>query len=135
MRSQRGFTLIEVMVATMVMGLAIVAAMQLFGSSLRLAGASARQTQALVIARSLVDQELWRLDLEEGNQSGQEGEYFWTVGVRPIERNLVGLEEEPGLGLNSESDFELFEIYCEVTWEGFAHGRVELVSARLAEAL
>ena len=68
----------------------IVALLELFSGSVRLAGASARQTEALAVARSVLDRHLWKADLEDTDDSGQWGEYRWHVEVRPMEPQLDG---------------------------------------------
>ena len=55
-KGARGFTLLEVVIAAAVMAVGVAAALELFTGSLRLAGASTRQTDALVLARSLIDE-------------------------------------------------------------------------------
>ncbi len=132
----RGFTLIEVMVATAVMAIGLVSALQIFSSSMQLAGASASQTEALVLARSLMDEALWRPELIEESYNGEAGRYAWTVEIFPVERSLISLDEVPGLAgdANDNGDYELYEIHASVVWS--ARGgekRIDLFTARLAE--
>lgn len=134
-RAERGFTLIEVMVATAVMAIGLVSALQIFSSSMLLAGSSARQTEALVLARSLIDEAMWRAELVEESYNGEADEFGWSVEIFPIERSLVALDAGPGLGAgDSESEWELFAIRAVVTWQARgAEKQIELATARVSE--
>jgi len=133
-RLQKGFTLLEVMVAVAVMSMGIVGALQLFSGSLRLAGEADRQTRAMVLGRSLIDEALWRSILEEGTQTGQEGEYTWTVTTRPIQRELVGMTESLDDLTEQAGELGLWEIVAEVTWLGpVGEKTIVLETARIGE--
>lgn len=71
---QAGFTLVEVLVALMVLSIAVVAALQLFGGGLRLARAAVDHQEATLLASEKLS-ELALEDLEEGATEGTEGEY------------------------------------------------------------
>ena len=116
-RNQRGFTLLEVMIATAIMSVGIVGALELFSGSLRLAGDADRQSAATVLARSLVDEELWRDVLEVNQRSGTEGRFSWSVATRPIDRELVGREEDQGELHEVTGEIGLWLIEAEVSWE------------------
>jgi len=135
-KRQRGFTLLEILIATSIMSLGMVAALELFTGSMRLAGEASRQSHAVVLARALIDEELWRYVLEENVRSGNDGAYQWTVETRPIDRELVGLEEAPSDRFRRPGEeFELWLIAAEVRWEGAGGGKSFLLeTARLAEA-
>jgi prepilin-type N-terminal cleavage/methylation domain-containing protein len=85
-----GFTLFEVLVAIMVLAVAVVAALQLFGGGLRLARASADHMGATLLASAKLS-ELPAGPLEEEEAEGTEGDYRWTRHValeptlRPVE--------------------------------------------------
>lgn len=136
MRSERGFTLMEVLIATSVAAVGIVAALELFSGSTRLAGASTEQTQALVIARSVMDQVLWRIDIEDGTESGEVDEYRWTREVVTLEPSL-GRRDADELGEEEEEseDFELKGVSVVVSWTnpGGVDKEVRLSSARIME--
>ena len=136
MRSERGFTLMEVLIATSVAAIGIVAALELFSGSTRLAGASTEQTQALVIARSVMDQVLWRIDIEDGTESGEVDEYRWTREVVTLEPSL-GRSDADDLGEEDEEseDFELKGVSVVVSWTnpGGVDKEVRLSSARVME--
>ena len=134
MRSERGFTLIEVMVATAVMAVGIASALELFGGSMRLASASANQTRALVVARSLLDEALWRAELEDGSRSGSVGRYDWNLEIYTTERQFFGLDEGDGFGFEDDTDYMLWEIAATVRWtEGSRDKSLRITTARLSE--
>jgi prepilin-type N-terminal cleavage/methylation domain-containing protein len=117
MRNERGFTLLEVMVATAIMAVGIVGALELFSGSLKLAGDAERQSKATVLARSLVDEELWRDVLEVNERSGTEGGFSWSVATHPIEREMIGRREEDDGGLRDLEELGLWLIDAEVRWQ------------------
>lgn len=134
MRGERGFTLLEVMIATAIMSLGIVASLELFSGSLRLAGEADRQSHAMILVRSLVDEELWRDILEEGVRAGTEGGFAWSVETRVIERALIGIDEENGDFDDPDDDIGLWLIHAEVAWEApRGQRRVTLETARIGE--
>jgi prepilin-type N-terminal cleavage/methylation domain-containing protein len=133
-RGERGFTLLEVLIAAAVMSVGIVSALQLFSGSMNLAGNAGKQSKAAVLAQALVDEELWRDVLENNERSGTEGEFNWTVVTHPIDRELVSPDEvddnlEPITG-----ELGLWLIEAEVSWET-PTGSKSLVfeTARIAE--
>ena len=134
LRRPRGFTLLEVMLAVSVAAIAIVALLELYSGSLHLAGASTRQTEALIIARSLMDQQLWRVDLEDVTLSGTEGDFHWQVEVYPMPQQLVLEDDRDKDSDELNSDYELKEISVLVSWgEADTTRDVRLRSARLTE--
>jgi general secretion pathway protein I len=133
-RGERGFTLLEVLIAAAVMSVGIVSALQLFSGSMNLAGNAGKQSKAAVLAQALVDEELWRDVLENNERSGTEGDFNWTVVTHPIDRELVSPDEvddnlEPITG-----ELGLWLIEAEVSWET-PTGSKSLVfeTARIAE--
>jgi prepilin-type N-terminal cleavage/methylation domain-containing protein len=116
--SQRGFTLLEVMIATAIMAVGIVGALELFSGSLRLAGNADRQSAATVLARSLVDEELWRDVLEDNQRDGTEGGFAWRVVTHPIDRELIGREERDQAETHDVAEeMGLWLIEAQVSWE------------------
>lgn len=82
MKRQRGFSLLELLVAFAIMGLSLGMLYRATGSSARSIGDSAQYQQALVLAESLltlrdsVPQEGW-------NEAGQHGVFGWRVQSTP----------------------------------------------------
>jgi prepilin-type N-terminal cleavage/methylation domain-containing protein len=116
-RRQLGFTLLEVMIAVAIMGIGIVGALQLFSGSMNLAGASDQQSKATVLARALIDEEMWRDVLEENQRTGTEGIFSWTVLTQPIERELLGNNEDDAELHDVADELGLWLIHAEVRWQ------------------
>jgi len=132
MRSRKGFTLLEVMIAVSISAIGIVSLLELFAGSVRLAGVSAKQTEALVLARALMDRQVWKVDLEDLDEQGTEGEFRWRVVVAPVDPQFVlGENGEPE---NPSDDYELKQIDVLVAWETMRGGQnIHVSSARLTE--
>ena len=102
----RGFTLLEVLVALTILGVAIVAFMQLSSQGLRLLHLSDDYQQAVVVA----DRVARAADVvEEGVDAGQEGPFQWQRRV-----SLVPVPEEltPGAG----PQLRLYALSVAVRW-------------------
>ena len=102
----RGFTLLEVLVALTILGLAIVTLMQLSSQGLRLIHLSEDYQQAVLVA----DRVARSTDvLQEGVDAGQEGRFQWERRV-----TLVPVPEEltPGAG----PQLHLYALSVAVRW-------------------
>jgi prepilin-type N-terminal cleavage/methylation domain-containing protein len=134
-RGERGFTLLEVMIAVAIMAMGIVGALELFTGSLKLAGDAGKQSRAVVLARELVDEELWRDVLDDNSRTDREGEFNFTVTTRPIERELRGRDEQDQGDLHpAAGDFGLWLIEAEVRWDTPTGGKsVRLATARIGK--
>jgi general secretion pathway protein I len=102
----RGFTLLEVLVALTILGLAIVVLMQLSSQGLRLIHLSDDYQQAVLVA----DRVARSTDvLQEGVDAGQEGRFQWERRV-----TLVPVPEEltPGTG----PQLQLYALSVAVRW-------------------
>lgn len=129
---QQGFTLLEVMIAVAIMAIGIVGALELFSGSLSLAGAAARQSEAVVLARSLVDEELWRDVLEAGERTDSRGAFEWTVVTQPIPRELVSSRENPEEFRPAPGELGLWLVQAEVRWQApTGQKSVRLETARI----
>ena len=119
----RGFTLLEVLVALAILGLAIVTLMQLKTQGLGLRSLSDDSQQAVgVAARSARSTDA----LREGVVGGREGRFLWErrVALVPVAEELT-----PGAGPQPR----LYALSVAVRWE--SHRALELASLRaVAEA-
>lgn len=79
-RHDAGFTLIEVLVALVILSVVGVAVLQLFAGGLRLVAASGDHTGAALLASAKLA-EVDTAPLEEGTTQGREGAYRWTRRV------------------------------------------------------
>jgi prepilin-type N-terminal cleavage/methylation domain-containing protein len=75
---ERGFTLLEVLVATLILGLGVVTLVQLSSQGLRLLKHSGDQQQAALLADRLVRT---AAPLADGVESGREGAMIWERRV------------------------------------------------------
>lgn len=118
-----GFTLIEVLVALVVLATTVVAVLQLFGGGLRLARAAGDHSDAALIASArLADLEPG--PLTEGTMEGVDGPYRWIrrVGLEP---GLLPVEPDTP----ETSRLRLARVTVEVRW---GQGRrFELVTLRV----
>lgn len=119
----RGFTLLEVLVALAILGLAIVTLMQLSSQGLRLLSLSDDYQQAVLVA----DRIARSTDaLREGVVGGREGRFLWERRVA-----LVPVAEELMSGAGPQP--RLYALSVAVRWE--SHRALELASLRaVAEA-
>lgn len=135
-RVQAGFTLVEVMIATAIAAIGIVSLLELFSGSTRLVGVSAEQTEALIVARSIMDAALWQADVDESDQSsGSYGNYRWEIEVYELEPQLGQVEGEEQEPETLSEDFELKEIRVRVSWPTPSGDRsIQLETARVMES-
>jgi general secretion pathway protein I len=120
---QSGFTLVETLVALAVTAVAVVAVLELFAGSLRIARASGDHLGATLLADAKLS-ELTLEDLEEGTTSGTEGEYQWTRRVT-ADPTLLPQEVDPG---TMGRPVRLARVSVEVRWG--RNRQVELVTLR-----
>jgi general secretion pathway protein I len=117
-----GFTLLEVLVALVVLSTTVVAALQLFGGGLRLARTAGDHTEAALLASAkLADLEPGALT--EGQIDGTDGPYRWTRRVT-LDPALLPIEADSPETLR----IRLARVSVEVRW---GQGRrFELVTLR-----
>jgi len=119
----RGFTLLEVLVAMLILGLAVVTLIQLSSQGLRLVKLSGDQQQAALLADRLARA---MEPLAEGVETGREGPMTWERRVA-----LLGTPDE--LSPPSGPTPELRALTVTVRW---GSGRsLELASLRLVPRL
>lgn len=81
-----GFMLLEVMASVAILGLAVIAVIQLFAGGLRLARVSDDYTEMVLLAQERMGEALLNEPLEEGRTSGTSGGGArWTVDVSGYE--------------------------------------------------
>ena len=133
-RDDRGFTLLEVLIATAIAAIGIVSVLELFSGSTRLAGISSEQTLAIAVGRSVMDQALWQGDLEHTSLNGEFDKFAWTLDVDEIDPALGSGDEE--FRDNESEDYELKHIKVTVRWAslGGREKSIVLESARVMEA-
>ena len=122
----QGFTLLEVLVAMTIVGLGVVALLEVFSSGLQLGTRSRDRTEAVAYGRQVMDQFLARPVMMEGTEQGTIGESNrWQLQVKPV---------RPAEGLTLGNDWELKEIALEIIVpESDRERRVELRTLRLVK--
>lgn len=93
---QRGFSLIEVLVAFVILALVATALFNLFSTSLNNASAAEEWSRALTVAQSRLDAASVAQPLREGSESGNslDGRVQWTATVAPYTPAQVDPELE-----------------------------------------
>ena len=81
-----GFSLLEVLVATTLMGLVLVVLLQVLTSALRAQEASWGHTQAVLVGEKVLQENCEINSLKEGTYQGRDGRYDYVVRVTPSTR-------------------------------------------------
>lgn len=116
-----GFTLLEVLVALLVLATVVTVALQLVGAGLRLAGSASEQVAATILASAKLA-ELSVGALEEGSTDGAEGEFRWTRRVT-VDESLL-----PRPDAGQPDTTRLARVTIEVSWG--KGRRIELATLR-----
>ena len=125
--SPKGFTLLEVLVAVTIVGLGVVAVLQVFSLGLRLGARSTTSTEAVTYGARVMDELLARKKLFEGSDSG-------TLGAAGRWRSQVQAVRDSSPSLNLSSNWELREVAVEMTvMEGDRERRVDFKTLRLTK--
>ena len=105
-RGSSGFTLIEVMVALAILGIAVVTIIQLFSQGLRLLKLSGDHQQAVLLA----DQKTRELtSFTEGVEGGEEGSFSW-------ERRVMTTPVPEELTAGGAAPLRVFQVSVLVRW-------------------
>jgi general secretion pathway protein I len=78
-----GFSLLEVLVATTLMGLIMVVLLQVLASTIRIQETDWNHTQALMVAEKVLQENCILNSLAAGSYQGREGRYDYRVLVNP----------------------------------------------------
>ncbi len=107
-----GFTLIEVVVATAVLAIALTVIIELFAGGLRLARVSKEYTKAVNYANAKMEELASKQTLEEGSTEGEFDETFrWRVTTDKV--NLLPVEKP----WEVKPPIQLFKIRVDVLWK------------------
>lgn len=120
-RRDHGFTLLEVMIALVILGLGFAMAMELLATGVRSAKASEDYTQAVLLAQQKMAEVSVARTLTRAADAGELGGGFrWVSEIQPLEQ----AEELPG---------RLYSVRVRITWPS-RHGEksVNLQTLRMA---
>lgn len=78
-----GFSLLEVLVASVLMGMVLVVLLQVLTSAIRAQEASWGHTQALLVAEKILQENCQINTLAGGNFQGRDGRYDYLVQINP----------------------------------------------------
>jgi general secretion pathway protein I len=128
---QRGFTLLEVLIALIISGIALATVFRAAGENIHASSAAARYLEAVSRARSHLDGT--SANLVVGEQDGDDGGGFhWSVQVRAV--GSTGKQDTAGRPVAATDSLvvTLCAITVWITWQEGTHGRtVRLDSERL----
>ncbi len=109
-----GFTLIEVAIAMAIVGVGVVAVLQIFSAALRTERGAAVRARAAMFARTLLEEKMTEPDPVPMQDSGELPDgYRFERRVREA-RDL--LEDNNAHDLDVKSDITLYEIEVSVLW-------------------
>jgi len=104
----KGFTLIEILVAVSILGISLAVILQLFSGGLRSGRLSDQYTRAIFHGREKMEEILLSQDLAEGDLAGEFDDSFrWKARIVPIEPH----EDE-----KNRLPFDTYEISVKVMW-------------------
>lgn len=109
-RRERGFSLLEILVAFVILALALGVIMRIFSGALNNIGSADHHAHAILVADSVLDSLGVEAALSEGEQSGEDGQgYRWHA--------LVSRYVDAGAVLDDQSNpVILYQIALEVNW-------------------
>lgn len=115
---QEGFTLLEVVVAFVLLALTLITVFQIFSTGLARAGELDEHSRALVVAQSRLATVGLEEKLEGPTETRGESEdrkYRWTLTVQPYEE-----VPEPGAAqqVDAMSSLQMYRVEAVVTWDG-----------------
>jgi len=132
MQRHKGFSLLEILVAFVIMAVALTIVLRIFGSGVNNAVISEDYTIAVQIAESLLASAGVETPLEIGDISGNEaGKYFWTISTSLREQNSATSQQTQNSPQNPAPNAQvtsLYSIIVRVAWddEGSSQRVVEL---------
>jgi prepilin-type N-terminal cleavage/methylation domain-containing protein len=124
LKNEQGFSLLEVVVALMIMAGGFLAVLNLFSGSVRSVDFSGQYLKAVTLANSKMNEleiQNFTVDDSSGNFTNEEN-YRWEVDISPYDSDLN----------NEDSGIQLQKILLKVLWNDDGHTRnVELATLRL----
>ena len=115
-RVDKGFTLIEVVVALAILGVGLTVIIELFSGGLRLGGVSMEYTKAVNYARMKMEETMAKPAVEAGTQEGESDDkiFRWQIGVKKVD--LLSIDQS----IDYKPPVELFQVKIDVFWKSGA---------------
>jgi general secretion pathway protein I len=108
----KGFTLIEVLVAVAILGVGLTVLIELFSGGLRLGRASEEYTKAVNYARIKMEEIAVKPTIKEGSEEGEFDETFrWQVEVKKVE--ILPIENKPDF----KPPAQFFQVQINIIWK------------------
>jgi general secretion pathway protein I len=123
-RASSGFTLLEALVAIVVLALSLSALMPSHNAGLRSIAGVDDHLRARLLAQSVLAEWSHGRDLKPGTIEGHYGKFLWTLSVAPM--------DEPPPPDAPERVWALYELVLRVSWA--RNGHIELHTARIGRA-
>jgi general secretion pathway protein I len=111
----RGFTLIEVIVAFVLLSLVLATGFEIFSTGLKRAGDLDGYSRAIVLAQSKLASAGLDQPLQAGSVQGEseDGTLHWVLDMQPVEDELAQGQAQPGPGT-----YMLYRVQARVEWAG-----------------
>jgi general secretion pathway protein I len=133
-QAQRGFTLLEVLIAAVLVGSVFVAVVSVMSQSLRNIDRMRPHEQAILHAREKMNEELLRAELQPETLTGEWSDgYRWRVDIVPLDFIAIGKttaapqpvrpENSSSVGPLGAGTNTLFQVKVEVAWGGSGSAR------------
>ncbi len=115
----KGFTLIEVIVALAILGVGLTVIIELFSGGLRLARASMEYTKAVNYARMKMEEVTLKPAVQEGTERGEseDGAFRWQLGVKKMD--VLSIDKS----VDYRPPVDLFQVKIDVFWGAGAKER------------
>lgn len=132
-KSQRGFSLLEVLVAFVILGLVLGTLMEIFSGGLRNVGLASEYQRAALLAQSKLATVGIELPLKEGDSNGEfDSTFRWQLSIRPYQDTQVQAADQTGAP-TPILPVTLLEVEIKVLWGGNDRlHTISLKSLRLA---
>lgn len=136
MKSAKGFTLLEVLLAFVIFSISFAVVLQIISGSIRNTMRSKQFTEVALIAQSVMDTVGLDIPLETGGSAtGESGDYRWDLEIYTYEPEINIEEGSDPMLLAELAGIELLYIELFIRWgdgENERHRRFSTVRAMLA---